>query len=107
MEREGEPWFVAKDVCTVLTIANARSAVTGLDADESITVAIADGKRGNPNKQLVSESGLYALVMAARKPQARAFRKWVTSVVLPAIRKDGAYIKGEEHLTGGLSRAHG
>lgn len=85
------PWFVAKDVCRVLELANVTEAIKYLDEDEKNTVRIAEGIRGNPNLSIISESGLYALIFRSRKPQARAFQKWVTSVVLPAIRKTGTY----------------
>lgn len=92
--REGQPWFVAADVCRVLEIANSRDAIAALDEDEKITVANADGnpRAGIPHQMnLISESGLYALIFKSRKPEARAFRKWVTSEVLPAIRETGRY----------------
>lgn len=91
---DGEPWFVAKDVCEVLGIANSRDAVTELDKDERITVGNPDGnpRAGNPlTFNAVNESGLYALIFKSRKPEAKAFRKWVTSEVLPTIRKTGEY----------------
>ena len=93
---DGEPWFVAIDVCNVLEIANARDAVSRLDDDERQmvdlnTVGLTDGMPGNPNTNIVSESGLYALVFTSRKPAAKRFRKWVTSEVLPALRKHGHY----------------
>jgi prophage antirepressor-like protein len=90
MEREGQPWFVAADVCRVLEIANSRDAVSGLDEDEK-GVGNADTPGGSQKMSLISESGLYALVFKSRKPEARTFRKWVTSEVLPAIRRTGAY----------------
>lgn len=94
MLRDEQPWFVAADVCRVLEIANSRDAVSGLDEDEKITVANADGnpRAGIPHQiGLVSESGLYALVFKSRKPEARKFRKWVTAEVLPALRQTGRY----------------
>ncbi len=96
LDDRGEPWFVARDVCRVLDIANNRDAVTGLDDDEKITVANPDGnpRAGIPHEMtLVSESGLYALVFRSRKPEARRFRKWVTAEVLPALRKKGYYAR--------------
>lgn len=89
--RQGEPWFVAKDVCEVLEVKNVADALTRLDEDETNTIVLNDGKRGNPNTLVVSESGLYDLVLSSRKPEARPFRKWVTKVVLPEIRKTGSY----------------
>lgn len=94
----GEPWFVAKDVCDALEIANPSDAMCALDPDEKSSFNL--GLRGSPPR-VVSESGLYALIMRSRKPEAKAFRKWVTSVVLPAIRKDGSYVMGEEKVATG------
>nr|WP_269475597.1 BRO family protein [Variovorax sp. PBL-E5] len=100
-----EPWFVAVDVCKALGM-NTDKQGTGhylahLDADEVNTVRSTEGKRGNPNLKVISESGLYSLILRSRKPEAKAFKKWVTSVVLPAIRKDGAYVMGEEKVVTG------
>lgn len=92
--REGEPWFVAKDVCDILELKNNREAISTLDEDERGSVRISDGTSpagGNPNVNIINESGLYALMMRSNKPQAKVFRKWVTSEVLPAIRKTGRY----------------
>lgn len=94
LDENGEPWFVAKDVCRVLGIENNRDAIASLDEDEKITVANPDGnpRAGIPHQYtLISESGLYALVFRSRKPQARAFSKWVRAEVLPALRKSGHY----------------
>lgn len=93
---DGEPWFVAKDVCDVLGYAHTPHALRMLDEDEKNTVRLADGKRGNPNQAAINESGLYSLILGSQRPEAKRFKKWVTGTVLPAIRKDGAYIMGEE-----------
>ena len=87
---EGEPWFVAKDVCGVLELGNITEALRGLDADELTSEILKSGGQGR-EMRLVNESGLYALIFKSRKPQAKAFRKWVTSEVLPQIRKTGKY----------------
>lgn len=89
--RNGEPWWVAKDVCDSLGLGNSRDAISSLDDDEKDTVGISDGNRGNPNTNLISESGLYSLIMRSNKPEAKKFRKWVTSEVLPTIRKTGKF----------------
>lgn len=94
--RDGEPWFVAADVCRVLEIENSRDAVSRLDEDERDmvnlnTVGSSDGIRGNPNATIISESGLYALIFTSRKEAAKRFRKWVTAEVLPALRRAGRY----------------
>lgn len=94
MVRDDAPWFVAADVCRVLDIVNSRDAVSGLDEDEKATVGNTDSRPGQPGAksfQIISESGLYALVFKSRKAEAKAFRKWVTSEVLPTIRKTGRY----------------
>lgn len=92
INRDGEIWFVAADVCAVLDIKNPSDALKALDTDEYTSFNLGySGTRGNPNVNIVNESGLYALILRSRKPEAFRFRKWVTSEVLPAIRKTGAY----------------
>lgn len=87
-----EPWFVAVDVCAALEITNSRDAVKRLDEDERNTVVITDGIRGNPNKVIINEAGLYSLILTSRKPEAKAFKRWITHEVIPMIRKTGAYM---------------
>ena len=89
--RGDEPWFVAADVCAALTIANARDAVAGLDEDERDGVGITDAIGREQETGVISESGLYTLILRSRKPQAKAFRRWVTHEVLPALRREGRY----------------
>ena len=91
-DENGDPWFVAKDVCDILEIRNNRDAISQLDIDEKNIVVISDGIPGNPNKTIISEPGLYRLIMRSRKPEAKEFQRWVTHEVLPSIRKHGAYI---------------
>ena len=94
LDEKGDPWFLAKDVCRVLGIENNRDATAGLDEDEKITVANPDGnpREGIPHQYtMVSESGLYSLVFRSRKPEARAFSKWVRAEVLPTLRRTGTY----------------
>ncbi|WP_339192008.1 BRO family protein [Paenibacillus sp. FSL E2-0230] len=88
---EGEPWFVAKDVCAVLEVGNPSQALTRLDEDERNTIILNEGIRGNPNATIVNESGLYSLILGSRKPEARAFKRWITHEVIPSIRKTGMY----------------
>lgn len=104
---DGEPWFVASDVCKALDISNPRDAVSRLDDDERNTVALTDGNRGNPNISIINEPGLYSLVLSSRKPGAKAFKRWITHDVIPAIRKTGGYLLGEETMSDDelLSRA--
>jgi prophage antirepressor-like protein len=87
---EGEIWFVASEVCQLLEIRNSRDAVSRLDDDEKQTSVIPTSGQ-NRKVNLISESGLYALVFKSNKPSAKRFRKWVTKEVIPAIRKTGAY----------------
>lgn len=93
--KEGEPWFITRDVCDILELGNVSQALSALNSDEKMTITNSDshsGERGGAQSYLiVNESGLYALVFKSRKPQAQTFRKWVTSEVLPAIRKTGQY----------------
>lgn len=88
---DGNPWFVAVDVCKVLEISNTSDALKGLDSDEILTLAISEGQKTARSNNLINESGLYSLILRSRKPQAKAFKKWVTSEVLPALRKTGTY----------------
>ena len=88
LEIENEPWFVAKDVCDILELSNPSVALKNLDEDERTKFNL--GRQGNTN--LINESGLYALVVRSRKPEAKKFRKWITSEVLPSIRKHGVYM---------------
>lgn len=88
--KDGEPWFVASDVCRALEIANNRDALTRLEQDEK-GVALTDTPGGTQEVTIVNEPGLYALVLGSRKPEAKAFKRWVTHEVIPSIRKHGMY----------------
>ncbi len=92
--RDGEPWFVAADVCRALEIANPRDAMGRLEDDEK-GVALTDTPGGKQNLTVVNEPGLYALVLGSRKPEAKAYKRWITHEVVPAIRKHGAYATDE------------
>ncbi|MDM8399514.1 phage antirepressor protein [Acinetobacter baumannii] len=94
VKEDGEIWFVLSDVCNVLEIGNPSDAARRLDNDE-VTLDIIEGNHRPTN--LVNESGLYSLVLTSRKPEAKQFKKWVTSDVLPSIRKNGGYISGQEN----------
>ena len=92
--RDGEPWFVAADVCAALEITNVTQALSRLDPDE-MTLYSNEGREaghGAQSQNLINESGLYSLILGSRKPEAKKFKKWVTSEVLPSIRKTGAYV---------------
>lgn len=89
---DNEPWFVGKDVAEALGYSNTRDAISThvMDEDKN-TVAISDGKRGNPNQTVINESGLYALIFGSKLESAKRFKHWVTSEVLPSIRRNGGY----------------
>ena len=91
IDRDGDPWFIAEDACDVLGLDNVGQALAGLDDDERGFITIADGTPGNPNRAIVSEPGLYSLILRSRKPEARAFKRWVTHEVIPSIRKTGSF----------------
>ena len=93
---DGEPMFVGKDVADILGYKNTRDALmTHVDEDDKNTVVISDGNRGNPNQTVINESGLYSLILSSKMPKAKKFKHWVTSEVLPAIRKHGVYAVDE------------
>lgn len=92
---EGEPWFVAKDVCDILEISNPSDALKRLDDDERSRFNL--GRQGETN--IVNEAGLYVLVLGSRKPEAHEFKRWVTHEVLPSIRRHGGYMAGQERMT--------
>lgn len=87
-DENGEPWFVAKDVCDILGHSNVSMALDRLDDDERSKSNL--GRQGETN--IVNEAGLYVLVLGSRKPEAHEFKRWVTHDVLPQIRKTGGYI---------------
>ncbi|MGX1096533.1 BRO-N domain-containing protein [Amorphus sp. MBR-141] len=87
----GEPWFVLADVCRILEISKHRDAAARLDPDERGSVVV-DTLGGPQNVTIINESGLYSLILTSRKPEAKRFKRWVTSEVLPTIRKTGAYV---------------
>lgn len=98
IERDGEPWFVVRDVCDALGISNVTDATRNIKDDRKLRLNL-----GLPGRAplAVSEAGLYDLVLQSRKPEAVKFKEWVTGTVLPAIRKDGAYVMGEEKVAAG------
>ncbi len=89
--KDNEPWFVAKDVCDALGIQQPVRAVENLDSDEVSKTHVTDSLNRQQETYIINESGLYALVIRSNKPNARKFRKWITSEVLPSIRKTGKY----------------
>ena len=97
---EGEPWFVAADVCRALEIDN--TATRRLDEDEKaalrLTQTSSNGTEQGRDVTIINEPGLYALVLSSRKPEAKAFKRWITHEVIPSIRKTGGYIAGQETM---------
>lgn len=90
---DGNPWFVASDVCRALDIRNNRDAIARLEDDEK-GVGLTDTPGGQQKVTVVNEPGLYSLIMGSRKPEARAFKHWITHEVIPSIRKHGVYMTG-------------
>lgn len=104
IEMNGEPWFVGKDVAEALGYSNASKAVSVhvLEEDRVLTTLEADSQNGNvvrTQTALINESGLYALIFGSKLESAKKFKHWVTSEVLPSIRRNGGYIKDQENLT--------
>lgn len=100
VEIDGEPYFVGKDVAEVLGYSNPRDALAKHVDDEDKGVAKCDTLGGVQNITVINESGVYSLVFSSKLPNAKGFKRWVTSEVLPAIRKHGGYIAGQENMTG-------
>ena len=90
VEKDGDPWFVAKDVCDCLDIGNSRQALTYLDEDEK-GVTTNDTLGGVQEMSIVSESGLYSLILRSRKSESKTFKRWIVREVIPTIRKTGSY----------------
>ena len=95
IEKDGEPWFVLKDVCGVLDIIDHKVTVRRLEEDEVCQIPLTDSLGREQGTTVISESGLYNVILRSDKPEAKPFRKWVTSEVLPSIRKHGAYMTPE------------
>lgn len=87
---DGEPWFAAVDICDVLEVGNSRQALARLDEDEKGVIS-SDTPGGRQQLAAVNEAGMYTLVLTSRKSEAKAFKRWVTHEVLPAIRRTGSY----------------
>ena len=100
MNINGEPWFVLKDVCEVLGMDSTqlKKVADRLEEDEKGRTQITT-PGGAQESWIISESGLYNVILRSDKPEAKPFRKWVTAVVLPSIRKNGGYIAGQEELS--------
>ena len=102
VEKDGEIWFVAKDVCDVLGYKNVTQTLDdNLDDDERSIISI--GRQGDTN--IITESGGFALVLRSNKPEAKKFRKWVTGTVLPQIKRTGSFSIKPEKLTRSIMSA--
>ena len=88
---DGEPWFVAADVCKALELEKTNRALSRLDDDEKGAHSVST-PGGRQRMSIISESGLYSLILGSRKPEARAFKRWITHEIIPSIRKHGAYM---------------
>ncbi|MCI7686604.1 MAG: phage antirepressor [Clostridiales bacterium] len=107
-EIDGEPWFVGKDIAEVLGYSNPRKAMGDHVDDEDKGVTKCDTLGGQQNLVIINESGLYSLILGSKLPTAKKFKRWVTSEVLPAIRRHGAYMTDEKafdvtHNSSGLA----
>lgn len=97
VSKDGEPWFAAADACRALELGNVSQALSRLDDDEKFTTLISNegAASGQSLAAFVNEPGLYALILGSRKPQAKAFKRWVTHEVIPSIRRHGVYATDE------------
>lgn len=95
IQKEGEPWFVLRDVCQVLSLSTPARVAERLDPDEVSQTHITDNIGRQQETTIINESGLYNVILRSDKPEAKPFRKWVTSEVLPSIRKHGVYATAE------------
>lgn len=98
IEQNGEPWFIARDVCECLSIGKYRDAVSRLEEDERGSVEV-DTPGGRQGMTAINEYGLYNLILSSRKPEAKEFKRWITHEVIPAIRKTGGYISGAKEMS--------
>ncbi len=96
--KDGEPWLVGKDVAEILEYSNTRDAISRhVDSEDKTTVVISDGGSNYKSKTtIINESGFYSLVLSSKMPKAKEFRRWVTSHVLPTIRRTGGYVANED-----------
>lgn len=92
VQQNGEPWFVLSDICKVLGLGSPHKVADRIDGDERNQIPVIDSLGRAQETTVISESGLYAVILRSDKPEAKPFRKWVTSEVLPSIRKHGAYM---------------
>lgn len=101
IEKDGEPWFVARDVASALGYAKTENAIAVhvYECDKTSTLIQGSGSNYKSKAIVINESGLYALIFGSKLPSAKQFKHWVTSEILPSIRKTGGYIEGQEHMS--------
>lgn len=101
VEIDGEPWFVGKDVAVALGYKKPENAIANHVSDEDKTSTLIQGSGSNYKSKatIINESGLYSLILSSKLPSAKEFKHWITSEVLPSIRKNGAYIRNQENMT--------
>lgn len=99
VEQGGEPWFIGKDVAEILGYERADNAIRNHVDDEDKLMHQISASGQNRNMTIINESGLYSLILSSKMPKAKEFKRWVTSEVLPAIRKTGGYIAGSEKMS--------
>lgn len=100
IEIDGEPWFVGKDVAAALGYTKERNALDKhIDKDDALKRGVTDSMGRTQQMTIINESGLYSLILSSKLPSAKEFKHWVTSEVLPSIRKNGAYIRNQENMT--------
>ena len=88
IDNQGNPWWIAAEVCMILNLSNPTEAIRNLDEDEKSTLRVTEG---GPERNIISESGLYSLILRSNKPEAKKFKRWITHEVIPSIRKTGHY----------------
>lgn len=99
-DEKGEPWFVGKDAASILGYERPTKAIQDhVDIDDRDAVPIQDSIGRMQNTPIINESGLYSLILSSKLPGAKEFKRWVTAEVLPSIRKNGAYINGQENMS--------
>ena len=96
VERNGEPWWVLKDVCEVLEMGSPHKVAERLEEDERNRIPVTDSIGRQQETTIVNEAGLYNVILRSDKPQAKPFRRWVTNEVLPTIRKTGGYVANDD-----------
>lgn len=99
VEQNGEPWLSGKDVAAALGYSNPRKAIADHVDEEDKGVTNCYTLGGNQNMTVINESGLYSLILSSKLPTAKKFKHWVTSEILPSIRKTGGYISGQENMS--------